>query len=116
MSIAYCFDKALNDGKNSDALIVPLAQDDVMNIFLSGMNEDYIDVIRFIITGKIKEIFKKRPASLLSIIPVLSSARCGALKGCHVFQSHVSPTFALSQAFPASPTTWPYRPRARDRG
>ena len=73
------------DGKNSDALIVPLAQDDVMNTFLSGMNEDYIDVIRFIITGKIKEIFKKRPASLLSIIPVLSSARCGALNGDWLF-------------------------------
>ena len=48
--------------------------------------------------------------------PLHRSAPCGTLMGCRVFQPHVSPTFALSQAFPASPTTWPYRPRARDRG
>ena len=26
--------------------------------------------------------------------------------GCRVFQPHVSPTFALSQAFPPRPTAW----------
>ena len=85
------------DGKNSDALIVPLAQDDVMNTFLSGMNEDYIDVIRFIITGKIKEIFKKttsiafihNPRSLLRTVRSFERGLAISLTSMPLFQRAV---------------------------
>ena len=44
------------------------------------------------------------------------SAPSGTLMGCRLFPPHVSPTFALSQAFPASPARARSQHRARNRG